>query len=86
MPTYEYFCPDNGQSLEVMHGMTTTLNTWGELCDQADLDPGDTPADTPIEKLLGTGMLLSNSRADLTPGSASNTGGGCCGGGGCGCG
>ena len=83
MPTYEYFCPDNGQSLEVLHGMTTTLKTWGEVCDKIDQDPGDTPSDTPVEKLLGSGMVLSNSRADLaTPDACSGPmpGGGCCGG------
>ena len=81
MPTYEYYCPANHKTLEVMHGMSTTVTTWGELCEMADEKPGKTPADTPVEKLMGTGMVISNSREGLD-GPAM---GGCCGGGGCGC-
>ena len=53
-PTYEYFCPENGRSVEVLHGMSTTLSTWGEVCAAQDLEPGDTPTHTRVEKLLGT--------------------------------
>lgn len=31
MPTYEYFCPENGRSVEALHGMNTTLTTWGAV-------------------------------------------------------
>ncbi|MEM9882898.1 MAG: zinc ribbon domain-containing protein [Planctomycetota bacterium] len=76
MPTYAYYCPKNAETLEVMHGITRTVETWGELCAIADRDTGDTPADTPVDKLLGTGMVL----ADKPEPGAPPAGGGCCGG------
>ncbi|MEE9405365.1 MAG: hypothetical protein V3V20_10760 [Algisphaera sp.] len=82
MPTYEYFCPENGQSVEVLHPMSTTLNTWGEICSTQDLDLGNTPANTPVEKLLGTGMVLTNARAARNDNCGGpSPSGGCCGGG-----
>ena len=58
MPTYQYHCTDNDQTLEVIHGMTRAVETWGDLCELADHDPGQTPADTPVERLMGTGMVM----------------------------
>jgi len=81
MPTFDYFCPANGRSVEVLHGMSTTLETWGDVCDAEGIDPGATAADTPVEKLLGTGMVLTNSRADLKDCVGPPPQGGCCGGG-----
>ena len=82
MPTYEYFCPANHQTVEVMHGMSRSVSTWAELCELADQPTGQTPGDTPGEKLLGAGMVLRNSRA--TPkfdcGMPPEMGGCCCGG------
>ncbi len=81
MPTYDYFCSENGRSVEVMHGMSTTLQTWGAVCDAAGLEPGATATHTPVEKLLGTGMVLTNSRANPTNCAGPTPQGGCCGGG-----
>lgn len=79
MPSYEYFCAENHQTLEVMHGMSRTVETWGELCELAEADPGQTPAATPVEKLLGTGMVLAKKPGpDACAGPP--MGGGCCGG------
>ena len=52
MPVYEYHCPANDCQVEVYHGMNETVATWGELCQLAGLEPGDTPADSPVERLL----------------------------------
>lgn len=52
MPMYEYFCPANEQTIEVEHGMRTTLATWGELCAAAGLEAGPTPADAPVQRLI----------------------------------
>ena len=81
MPTYEYYCPENGRTVEAMHGMTTTLETWGEVCERAEVEPGPTPADTPVEKLLGAGMVVAR-REVPDPGACTGPtpGGGCCGG------
>lgn len=81
MPTYEYYCAANQQTLEVMHGMTRTVANWGELCELAEAELGKTPAETPVEKLMGTGMVITGDRDVPDMG-----GGGCCAGGGCGCG
>ena len=83
MPTYQYFCPENHQTLDVLHAMSRTVSTWGEACEIVGRDPGDTDPATPVEKLLGAGMVLNNSRADLAdPGACSGPtpAGGCCGG------
>ena len=79
MPTYEYYCPANHKTLEVMHGMSRIVSTWGELCELAENSTGKTPADAPVEKLLSTGMVITGDKQ--TPQSG---GGGCCGAGGCG--
>lgn len=79
MPTYQYYCTANQRTLDVMHRMSETVETWGDLCQLADQDQGDTPAHVPVEKLLGTGMVLAKK-----PTAADCSGppprGGCCGG------
>lgn len=52
MPVYEYYCAENGRHIEVIHGMTEKLATWGELAAAAQIETGDTPADAPVERLL----------------------------------
>lgn len=52
MPIYEYLCPANGQTVEVVHGMSERLANWGELCKAAGLDPGSTATESPVERLL----------------------------------
>ena len=84
MPTYDYFCPTNHQTVEVMHGMEARVGTWGELCERAGLDTGSTPRGVPVEKLLGAGMVLASSRSDTATdprACAGPTPMGCCGGG-----
>lgn len=52
MPVYEYYCQANDQHVEVLHSMSDTISTWGELCNVAGIAVGDTPADAPVERLL----------------------------------
>jgi len=81
MPTYEYYCEANERTVEVMHAMRDNMSTWGELCLQAEIDPGGTPRETAVERKLSTISLLSKKGE-----STNTTGGGCCGGSvGCGC-
>ena len=78
MPTYEYYCPANHQTLEVIHSMSRKVSTWGELCELAETPAGQTHLDEPVEKLLSTGMLVTgNKQPDIDCGAP----GGCCGGG-----
>ncbi len=57
MPTYDYTCEANGRTVEVMHAMSVTLKTWGQVCEEAELDLGDTPPDAPVSKGLGLGVV-----------------------------
>ena len=82
MPTYDYLCEANGRVVEVQHRMSEKLSTWGELCRQAGLDAGDTPADSPVQRLATGGQVVKSGRlGDSAPPCAS---GPCCGGGSCG--
>ncbi|MGB0767112.1 MAG: zinc ribbon domain-containing protein [Phycisphaeraceae bacterium] len=78
MPTYEYYCPANRRTLEVMHAMSRRVSTWGELCALADAEPGSIDPDEPVEKLLSAGMIV---RGEKQPDLDCGAPGGCCGGG-----
>ncbi|MEC9047357.1 MAG: zinc ribbon domain-containing protein [Planctomycetota bacterium] len=52
MPTYVYRCDRNGAAVEVIHSMDEALETWGELCDRAGCEQGDTPADAPVYRQI----------------------------------
>jgi predicted nucleic acid-binding Zn ribbon protein len=82
MPTYEYYCEQNDQIIEVLHGMEETLTTWGELCACAGIKQGDTPESSTVERKLSAVSLLPKKGEG---GSSEGSLGGCCGGGGCGC-
>ncbi len=55
MPLYDYQCPANEIQIEIHHSMSTTISTWGQLCELSGHALGDTPADAPVEKMIGTG-------------------------------
>ena len=60
MPTYDYLCEANGRVIEVSHKIGETLATWGELAARAQIDAGDTPAATPVQRLItGAGVVSS---------------------------
>ena len=61
MPYYEYHCGSNGRTLEVRHGMDESLETWGELATRAGTDLGDTPSDTPVDRLISAPVPLTAS-------------------------
>ncbi|MCG6941021.1 MAG: zinc ribbon domain-containing protein [Thiohalocapsa sp.] len=83
MPTYDYRCDANGRVVEVSHRMSEKLATWGELCDRANLDCGDTPPEAPVQRLAtGGNVIASNSLGSGTAPACST--GGCCAGGVCG--
>jgi predicted nucleic acid-binding Zn ribbon protein len=54
MPSYDYHCPANGQTLTVTHSIRDTLNTWAELASIAGVEPGNTPATAPVERLISS--------------------------------
>lgn len=68
MPSYDYCCDANGRVVEARHPMNELLTTWGELCERAGLEPGDTPAATPVRKLIsGSGVVRSASLGSAPP-------------------
>jgi len=81
MPTYEYYCESNDQTIEVLHGMNESLTTWGEVCACAGIDPQSTSEDAVVQKKLSATSLLLKKVSAFVGGGV-----GCCGGGGCGCG
>ncbi len=86
MPTYEYYCEANSQTVEVMHSMSRELETWGEVCELAEIDTGDTQVDSPvIRQLSAISSLMPKGGGDPRGGSGGGGGGCCGGGGGCGC-
>lgn len=78
MPYYEYRCGANGRTVEVRHAMSEQLSTWGEVATAAGLPVGDTPAETPVERLMSVASVGSGADAGPTAGF-----GGC--GAGCAC-
>jgi predicted nucleic acid-binding Zn ribbon protein len=58
MPTYDYFCPSNNQKLEVSHSMNLEVSTWGQLCELAKCEVGETPEDAPVRRLLSAPRLI----------------------------
>ena len=59
MPRYDYRCDDNGQTVEVVHGMAIRLETWGELCELAGHEPGETSPDASIRKVIMTAPMAN---------------------------
>ena len=83
MPNYDYRCDLNGRTVEVSHPMSDSVSTWGELCALADIDNGETPADSPVHKIISGGFIATG--ASSAP-AASHTcaAPSCCSGGMCG--
>lgn len=78
MPSYDYLCETNGQVVEVKHRMSDKLSTWGQVCENAGIDTGNTPADAPVQRLATGGQVVkSSSLGDTAPPCAA---GGCAGG------
>lgn len=67
MPYYEYHCAANGRTIEVRHGMSETMRSWGEVTRRAGLDLGDTPPDTPVRRLISAPVPLTSAGADPAP-------------------
>ena len=82
MPSYDYRCAANGRVVEVRHRMSEKLTTWGEVCAKAGIEPGDTPHDAPVDRLIsGGGIVSSGALSNPEPPSCGSGG---CGGGLCG--
>ena len=66
MPTYDYHCPTNNQIVEVMHSINQELTTWGELCQQAGIETGETPSQSAIKRVISApGLAFPKTNAEL---------------------
>jgi predicted nucleic acid-binding Zn ribbon protein len=74
MPTYDYRCVPTGDVVEVRHGMSEKLSTWGELCERTGQTLGDVPSDAPVEKLITGGSVVSSSALSNADAPACSTG------------
>ncbi|MDZ4688610.1 MAG: hypothetical protein SH850_26350 [Planctomycetaceae bacterium] len=70
MITYQYHCPNNGQTLEVQHGMKERLATWGELCQRAGAELNGTPETAAVERLISGGLMGTVSGGTATSSEA----------------
>ena len=64
MPSYDYFCDTNGRTLEVSHSMSLTLKTWGDICDTAHIDVGNTPKEAPLRRIFSTPQIATGNTKD----------------------
>jgi len=81
MPSYDYLCEANGRVVEVKHRMSDKLSSWGQVCEKAGIEVGNTPADAPVQRLATGGQVVKRSSlGDNTPPcAAGGCGGGVCG-------
>ncbi len=49
---YQYFCEENGKTVEVEHRVAERLKTWGEVCQRGGIAPGRTPLDIPVIRMI----------------------------------
>lgn len=78
MPTYDYCCEENSRVVEVEHGMTESLETWGELCARAGIAPGETAPEAPVTRKIAGGILALPKRSE-SPAPPESSGGHTCG-------
>jgi len=65
MPFYDYYCPANNRTIEVRHSIKKRLKNWGEVCKLAKVYLSDTPADSPVKRLISSASIsspISNSK------------------------
>ncbi|MCB1763308.1 MAG: zinc ribbon domain-containing protein [Gammaproteobacteria bacterium] len=82
MPTYDYFCEANGRKVEVSHKMNEQISTWGELCERSRSELGDTPAASPVKRLISGAAIIGSSgssKGELPPCASGGCAGGMCG-------
>ncbi|MFP6806503.1 MAG: hypothetical protein VB957_04885 [Pseudomonadales bacterium] len=64
MPRYDYLCDANNRILEVTHGINGKVETWGELCEIVEEDPGGTPLDSPVHKVIMTPPMANTPKGN----------------------
>lgn len=67
MPSYDYYCEDNGRTIEVNHPMGVRLTTWGEVCYVAQITLGETDALAPVRRVIrqAPGVAVTTFNSEL---------------------
>jgi predicted nucleic acid-binding Zn ribbon protein len=66
MPVYVYLCEENGQTVEVRHGLDRDLGTWGEVCYAAQIPLGNTDFLASVRKVLTPpGIAVPKGNAEI---------------------
>ena len=67
MPAYDYFCEDNGLTIEVSHPVDTTLRFWAEVCYAAQRPLGETDPLAPVRRVFtrAPGAVVNPGTAEL---------------------
>lgn len=63
MPKYDYYCEDNGKTVEVYHEMSIQLKFWGEICFVSQTPIGETDFFASVRKVIspvGINIPVSN--------------------------
>jgi len=60
MPTYDYHCAENNRVVEVKHSINDKFKTWGEVCANTGMDLGATSAESPVQRLITGGQVVSS--------------------------
>lgn len=82
MPTYDYRCDVNDRVIEVRHSMNHKIQTWGELCELAGIEPGDIDQIAPVTRQANGGNVVKSSSLKNNVPTGCNPEA-CCGGGAC---
>jgi hypothetical protein len=77
MALYDYYCAANDRTVEVRHGMSESVKTWGELCELAGIETGDTLAEAPLRRLMSAPVPMTGTSKDSGSGPACGTSCGC---------
>jgi predicted nucleic acid-binding Zn ribbon protein len=59
MPRYDYYCDENGQTVEVSHSIQEKLHTWQQLCDLAGVNPGATSGTAAVRRIITSPPMMN---------------------------
>jgi len=59
MPRYDYLCHANDRVVEVIHPIAEKLQTWGEVCERAGIEPGAVALNEPVERIITTAPMAN---------------------------
>ena len=57
-------CDANGRIMEVTHGINGMVENWGELCEIVEENPGGTPLDSPVRKIILTPPMANTPKGN----------------------